>query len=322
MTRIRSNSVVWGASLLSALLIGICAAPSSYGVVLLDDSYEDELFLGTSESPNLPDETVFWVGRPGDAVEGNGAGAARYFMNASSQKGWWNFAPANQFSPLGNGDSLTVTIDFIPRGAINFDDTSRSWRFGVFHDPTDRVVEEHANDDGGGDGDPFTDAEGYGVQMAFMSDPNNTRTVFDAGKRTDLANTSLLGSSGAYIKNSGGDPIAYVGNIEYSFEQVITRVSNSLTTYTTSIYDAAGGSTGGGTLLSTHTVNDDGAELGTDPAYSRFSFVGFRNSTNTESAAAYDFTRIVVEGPALVPEPATLLLGALCAPFALLRRRR
>lgn len=311
---------MWGASLLSALLFVACAAPLSHAVVLLDDSYEDGLFLydpNVGEVPNLPDETIFWAGRPNEAEEGN-PGFARYFMNAGSQKGWWNFAPANQFSYLRNGDSLTVRIDYIPRVILNFDDTSRNWRFGVFHDPTNRIVEEHTNSDSGGTGDPYEDAEGYGVQMAFMSDPNNTRTYFDSGKRIPNSNTGLLNSSGSYIKSSGGDPIVYVNDNEYTFEQIVTRVSDTLTTYTTSIYDK----TGGDVLLSTRTVNDDGTDLGTDPANRKFSFIGFRNSTAAESATAFDFTRVYVEGPGAVPEPTTLLLGVVFAPFALLRRRR
>ncbi|MDC0935351.1 PEP-CTERM sorting domain-containing protein [Pirellulales bacterium] len=160
--------------------------------------------------------------------------------------------------------------------------------------------------------------EATACRWQFMGDPTHTRSLFDSGKQTDLGNSSLLGSSGAYTKSSGGDPIVYALNNEYTFVQEITRVSNALTTYTTSVFDKPGG----GTLLATRTVNDDGVDLGADPAYHRFSFVGFRNSTAEESAGVFDFTNFTVTGPAAIPEPSTLLLGTLMASLAACRRRR
>lgn len=301
-----------------SVLLTVCFTSVGYGVTLLDDSFEDGLFKDGSDTDNLPDETIFYLGRPDDALEGIG-GVARYAMAAgTSQKGHFYFAEGNQYSQLENGDTLSVSVSFIPRVAMNFDDTSRVFRWGVFYDPTGPSVREDTNDDGGGAGDPWTDAEGYGVQMAVMDDPNNTRTPFDAGKRTALTNSSLLGSSGAYTKNSGGTPIDYNLNNEYRFLQEITRVSDLLTTYTTSIFDV----TGGNVLLSSHTVNDDGAELGTDPAYSRFNFVALRNSTSEESADIFDFTNFTVTGPAAIPEPTTLMLGMAMASMSLVTRRR
>jgi hypothetical protein len=307
-----------------ALLVGVCAAPSSYGVVLLDDSYEDELFLhdpNGGEVPNLPDETIFWVGRTADGIEGNGAGAARILMNASSQKAWINFAPGNKASHLGVGDTLTARIDYIPRGA-SATTTSRNWRWGLYYDPTDPVVETHNNNVVGGPGAlaPYTDVVGYSTFINMTgadADPNVVTTVQQTGKRTSQTTSSLLGSGGAHTLISGGSEFSHVGNNEYTLEMIVNRVSLSLVTFTTSIYDK----TGGDVLLSTQTVNDDGSTF-TGARNANFSFIGFRDSGTATSFAAFDFTRIYVEGPALVPEPTTLLLGALMAPLALLRRRR
>jgi hypothetical protein len=318
MMRLRSNLYRQIPTALAALALVGALPQLSHSATLLDDSFEDGLFLDGSDTTNLPDETLFYVGRPDDALEGI-PGVARYAMEpGGSQKGHFYFTNPGKYVQLDDGDTLTVSISFFPRGAINLDDTSRNFRWGVFHDPTDPQVLANTNDDGGGTGDPWTDAQGYGVQMAFMSDPTNTRTPFDAGKRTDLGNSSLLGSSGAYTKTSGGDPIVYALNNEYTFVQEITRVSSALTTYTTSIFDK----TAGGTLLSSLTVNDNGSDLGTDPAYNRFSFVGFRNSTAEESAAVFDFTNFTVTGPGEIPEPTTLLLGSVLASLTLIGRRR
>lgn len=271
---------------------------TAQGVVLLDDDFAD----GTiADETDLPNETEVFVGTPEDVTEG--VNSFRYDMASdSSRKAHFYFAEPGQVARLGVGDTLSASLSFIPRDTINFDDTSRSFRFGVFHDPTDAFVQMNTNDDGGGSGDPWSDAEGYGVQVAMLSDPDNTRSVFDLGKRTDLLNTSLLGSSGAYTKTSGGDPAVYALDTEYTLTMDITKVSATETTVTTTLSDAGG-------VLSSYTVSDNGTDLGTAASYDRFSFVGIRISNEEETADLLEFTRFRVEGPALIPEPSSAVLA-------------
>lgn len=300
------------AAFLPALAAVLLTCTSSQAVTLLDDNFTD----GSRLETNLPTESEFFFGT--DSALTQLPGIMRYQTPSSSSKAHIYFAEGNQRSRLGNGDTLSVSITLTPRVGMNFDDTSRSFRFGVFRDPTDPKVLEDTNDDGGGNslGDPWTDAEGYGVQIAMLDDPANTRAPFDLGKRTNLTNTSLLGSSGAYTKNSGGAPVDMNVNTQYTYTMDITRVSDTQTDVTMSISDAGG-------VLSTHTVTDNGTDLGTTAAYREFDFIHIRWSNEFETATVFDIERILVTGPALIPEPATALLGMLgMVSLTMVRRRK
>lgn len=298
------------AALLAALGGCLLATATASAEVLLDDSFADDSRLET----DLPNESQVFLSHPdASAMVSN---MLRYQIQSSSTKAHVYFAPNSQFSRLGVGDTLTASFSVIPRVSINLDDTSRSFRFGVFHDPTDPHVLEDTNDDGGGDGDPWSDAEGYGVQLAFMSDPANTREVFDLGKRTDLDNSSLLGSSGAYDKSSGGDPAVMSLDTEYTYTMEITKNSETETEITTTLEETGVGE------LSSYTVFDNGTDLGSDAPYDDFSFIGFRWSNDFEAASVFDFTNISVEGPAVIPEPTTGMLGLISTMLLGMYRRR
>lgn len=293
-----------------ALLTCLVSAAPSLAATLLDDDFSD----GSRSETNLPDESHLFHSRPDNLLEM--AGTIRYTTHTSSSKAHTYFAPPLRgFSRLGVGDSLSASLTLIPQVSMNFNDTSRSFRFGLFHDATDDQVLMDTNDDGGGPGDPWTDAEGYGVQIAMLSDPTNTRAPFDLGKRTGLTNSSLLGSSGAYTKMSGGDPVVMSVGTEYTYTLEIAKISAGQTDITASLSDAGG-------LLSTHTVSDNGTDLGAEAPYDKFSFLGIRWSNEFETATVFDIKRIVITGPDAVPEPGTLaLLGVGSLAFVLRRKR-
>jgi hypothetical protein len=211
------------------------------------------------------------------------------------------------------GQQLVTTIEFIPRGAL-YDNSSRSFRVGLFHDPTDAQVMSDTNDDGGGTGDPWTDSTGYGVQIA-LSTGATASTSANVGKRTDQANNSLMGSSGAWTFDSGGADIVNTLDTLYTITLELDRTAVDVMNFTFTISDAGG-------VISTHSITDDpngSGAFGTDPIATQFDHLFFRFSKASETADALEFTRFKVE---LVPEPSTfalLGLGGLALAFA--RRR-
>lgn len=305
------------ALLSAALAIALLMNSSSYAVTLLDEDFSDDDRTNT----NLPDEAAFYVGAP-DNVSFPSSGGLRYDITGSSTKAHTYFAEGADVSRLSVGDTLSVAVSIIPRVSIQDTSTSRSFRWGVFHDPTDPKQTLDTNDDGGGGDattapfDPWQDAEGYGVQILTTSDGATTSAPFDLGKRIG-GSTSLIGSSGAYEKASGGAPVAMSANTEYTYTMSITKDSLTQTTVSISIADATG-------VLSSHTVVD-GVDLTTGSTYDDFDFIHFRWSNEDQTSPVVDITRILVEGPALtaVPEPSTMLMSLLATvSLGAVRRRK
>jgi hypothetical protein len=303
------------AALLLALGVSFLSSSTSRAALLLDDSFADASLSET----NLPTESEFFVSHPSAVTML--PNTLRYDIQSGSTRAHVYFATDGKYSELGVGDTLSASITFIPRVSMNFDDDSRSFRFGLFFDPTDPKILNNTNDDGGGGSattapfDPWQDAQGYGVNIAMLSDPSNTVAPFSTGKRVNN-NTSLLGSGGAYVfASSGGAPATLGANLEYTYTMDIAKISATQTDITLSLSQTGVG------LLSSQTVSDDGTTFGAGLPFDRFDFLHIRWSNDTETADIFDIKRILVTGPDLVPEPASLVL--LCtAALPLLGRRR
>ena len=83
---------------------------------------------------------------------------------AGSSKMWTYFAPNGDPVTLAVGDQLIATVEFTPRGAM-YSTSSKTFRFGIFYDPTDEQLLEDANsDDGKG---RWYDSRGYAVQLTL-----------------------------------------------------------------------------------------------------------------------------------------------------------
>jgi hypothetical protein len=213
------------------------------------------------------------------------------------------------------GDQLIATIEFTPRTTL-YDNSSRSLRFGLFNDPTDPQVAADLNSDGGGSGSPWTDATGYGVQIA-LSLGTTASTAANVGKRTDQANSSLMGSSGAWTFTNSGDPIINVLDSMYTATMSLNRLAVNQMQVTFAISDAGG-------VISTHTIFDDPSgtgEFGTGPIATDFDQLFLRFSNNTQTADVLDFSRLSIDYIA-IPEPTTLGLLGLGGLAIYLRRRR
>ena len=278
--------------------------------VLLNDTWAD----GSRAETSLPTESAVWAGTPASLTVT--PGSLLYAQSASSEKLWTYFAPDGSPVSLGVGDQLIANIDFTPRVAL-YDNSSRSFRVGLFNDPTDPQVASDVNSDGGGSGSPWTDSTGYGVQIALSTGATSSANA-NVGKRTDQSNGSLMGSGGAWTFSSGGDPIVNTLDTQYTIRLALDRIAADQMQFTFTMLD-------GTTVISTYSIIDDPngtGDFGTDPIATDFDQLFFRFSNNTSTADALDFSRFqVLYVP--VPEPSTIALAGmgLLGVFAACRRR-
>jgi hypothetical protein len=263
------------------LLIATSVLPSIVSAdVLLDDKFAD----GSRAESNRPAEAAVWAGRKGDVAVTKGSLSTK--MAEASQKIWTYFTDAEPVT-LGVGQTLTATISFIPRQTLA-ESTSRSFRIGLFHDATSPRVEQDVNNDSGGLGAPWKDAQGYAVQVLVTGGEYAGSSPFDLGKRTAEASNSLLGTSGDYIKMSGGTPVALKLDTEYRFVFKIAKVSDTQVDLTTSLFQ-------GDEELSSFTLSDDGSTLGSAPINDKFDQLYMRIADNVTTADQIDFTNFNVE---------------------------
>ena len=270
-------------SLAATLVVGACislGSGPSRADVLLDDSFAD----GSRGESKRPVEAPVWIGREADVTVA--AGALSTKMGESSQKIWTYFSESEPVT-LAVGQKLAATISFIPRKVLA-EATSRSLRIGLFHDATSPRVEDDVNNDGGGPGAPWTDAQGYAVQVLITGGEYSSTKPFDLGKRTNLASGSLLGTSGDYTKMSGGDPVALELDKEYRVTLEITKASDKQIDLTSSLYQ-------GDEQLSTFSLSDDGSWLGAEPICDKFDQLFIRIADNLTTADQIDFTNFKVE---------------------------
>ena len=294
-----------------------CLASNQAEETLLDESFAD----GNREAP----EADVYVGSPDD-VSVSAANGLTYAQSTSSRKLHAYFTDSGEFASLTTdpeSDKLTLSVDFVPLGTVaNLpeENGSRSFRFGLFRDPDGGRVAMDTNDGGGGDGDPWTNAQGYGVQMLMHTDPAGS--LFRIGKRVN-ENSNIQGSSGAFdFPSSGGDMVSFVANTLYTFQLELMKMDASNTQVTASLLDESGA------LLSTHNILDDGS-LGGDIAdsvapYDLFNFFHGRFSNAEETSSALQFRNFTVVGHAVrIPEPGSSALAALAlVPLALWHRKR
>jgi hypothetical protein len=265
------------------LLVAVACMSSVASVradILLDDKWSD----GSRAESKRPDEAAVWVGRHGDVTIA--AGALSTKMGESSQKIWTYFTDSEPVK-LAVGDKLTASVSLVPRKVLS-EGTSRSFRLGLFHDLTSPRVEDDVNNDGGGSGAPWTDAKGYAVQVLITSGEYSSTKPLDLGKRANLVSPSLLGTSGDYIKMSGGTPVALELDKEYRIVLSVEKKSDTEIELTSAIYR-------GDEELSSWSMTDDGSMLGAEPIVDQFDQLFIRIGDNATTADQIDFTNFKVE---------------------------
>jgi hypothetical protein len=262
------------------LALSFASTSVCWADVLLDDHFAD----GSRAESKRPAEAAVWAGRDGDVSAA--AGTLSTKMGESSQKIWTYFTDSEPVK-LAVGDKLTASVSLVPRKVLS-EGTSRSFRLGLFHDATSPRVEEDVNNDGGGSGAPWTDAKGYAVQVLITGGEYSSTKPFDLGKRANLASPSLLGTSGDYIKMSGGTPVALELDKEYRIVLAVEKKSETEVELTSSIYS-------GDEELSIWSMTDDGSMLGAEPINDQFDQLFIRIGDNTTTADQIDFTNFKVE---------------------------
>jgi hypothetical protein len=263
-----------------AILLSLAAATVAPAQLLLNENWAD----GSRSENKLPDEAAVRVGRVADVTVKDGALSVT--LSPASQKLWTYFSEKDPVT-LKVGQSLKASVSFIPRGALS-ESTSRSLRIGLFHDSTNPRVEKDLNSDAGGPDAPWTDAKGYAVQVLVAGGEYGSAKPFDLGKRLNLESQTLLGTSGDYVKVSGGQPVALELDKEYTVTLAVQRVSDSQVDITATYLQ-------GDKELSTWTVSDDGSSLGSRPVYDTFDMLFIRISNRETTADKIDFTNFKVE---------------------------
>jgi hypothetical protein len=279
---VRSLGTTRMAPMLVAIMAGLAAVSWSAAAraeVLLDEAWAD----GSRAETKLPAEAAVWVGRDEDVTVSKGLLSTK--MGDMSQKMWVYFTPSEPVT-LAVGQTLTASLSFIPRGAL-YENASRGFRVGLFHDPTSPRIEKDTSDDGGGTGDPWSDATGYAVQFLLTSDEYTGTAPFDLGKRTELTNPSLLGTSSVFTKTSGGMRVNESPDKEYTLTLTVKKVSDTQVDATTTLSQ-------GSETLATATVHDNGVQLGGKPIADKFDMLYIRLSDSMTTADQIDFTRFKV----------------------------
>jgi hypothetical protein len=331
--RVYSGLRAWAASLAVALSCSVAPAAT----ILLNDTFAD----GNRTSTALPTDSPVYIGQSaGNGSNAVSVGSIDYIVATNSMRMWTYFTsdnsapdgnqPHNSVTTLGVGDQIKAQMSFtLPLGSTATS-TSKSFRMGLFWDPTDARVQADVNSDGGGGASPWQDALGYNVQIPLNSSSSGSNPL-QIGKRTAL-NTSLIGSTGAYtFAPTGGTAYAIAANTTYTLELLLNVVSASQLDVTATLRD-------GVTVLATHTATDLGATFGGNAVvgalpgnssiYNKFDQLMWRNSDNvaytTANGSPGDTVNLQINNHYVeltqIPEPAGLAVVALGA-LALKRRR-
>lgn len=313
--------------LMAALLVSFAVCTPSYATILLHDNWKDGDY--TDSDDGLPTESPDYVGRPDNfeahAVDTDG-GRLEQTVHTSSEKFWTHYATDGNEVQLQPGQTMRTTVLLKLRDQI-YDQSGTNYRFGLYNDPTDAQVHSNENDDGGGDGDPWTDSTGYQLILRISSGPNSTSDVFRIGKRA-YYNSSLGGSSSAYeYASSGGGFFAWELNKRYRIQFDLSLVSASEMQVTGRVFDE------NNVLLASQSLSDtgDGGDFDADEnsiillpgadsgPWTTFEHLFFRTSNNTGTADRIDYGLWDVR---IIPEPASLALLLLGGLGMLLWRRR
>ena len=270
-------------------------APPTYAEGGVDTDSDGDLessWFGTSDTINTS---------PGNLILGTSGGTG------SSQSWATYFGPESSPVTLANdGDQLRVTWAFNLSGAEATANGSQNMRLAVVDTPDTARLSTDTNPG---------DAAYTGYAVFLNMGPTLGRSNPMELKPRTAASGNLLSSGGNWgdVDADGGTNGAtgYAIDVDYTFELTITRVGDGLQVDT---------SMTGGSLNDTGSMS--ASYLDAAPTSYTFDTFTMRPSNSSTTAEFFNTTLFQVEGPAIIPEPASLALFGLSAIAMVLRRQR
>ncbi|MGD0057914.1 MAG: immunoglobulin domain-containing protein [Verrucomicrobiia bacterium] len=257
-----------------AAMVGL--ATPSHAVVILDDTWAD----GNRNNTSLPTNAA-WYASNGSAL--TTATNSMTLTIGSSAVLAVSYFTTNAASPvqLTIGDTLLTTITFTFNGvaAVN---SSEGFRLGVYEFGSNRVAADFSSNSSQGAG-----VQGYALFQNMGTAFNNT-TPMDIRARTNVSDSSLLGTSGDYTSLGTGPGntnnfSGFVNGTTYTLQYAFQRTASNAMAVTVSWLNA----TNGATLLT--SVTD------TNATNFNFDGIGFRPSEATQAASSTVFQEVKVE---------------------------
>lgn len=208
------------ATLLASLLISSLSLSAQWAT-LVNDSWSN----ANRSVQNLPHSSA-WFGTSSDLLEAE-SGAMVGGVGESSRM-WMTYFTNAQPQMLNNGESLRISVRFIPYG-VNTGNSNRGLRIGLFNSVNGTRINEDGFSSGGANGNNVT---GYLLNMNFantwgMDNPLELR------RRTQLGNANLMGGLAAFEDllaaaggTSGGQ--GFISGQTYDLVILVTRNQSSL----------------------------------------------------------------------------------------------
>jgi len=248
----------------------------SRAVVILDDTWAD----GTRNNTSLPTNAAWYTSSSGALTATTGS--MTLIMGSSAILGVSYFT-TNTAIPvqLTVGDTLLTTISFTFTGVASAN-SSQGFRMGVYDFGTNRVSADFS-----GNGTQGAGVRGYALFQNMGPTFNNT-TPMDIFVRSNVADSSLLGTTGDYTSlgtgpgntnNFGGFANSTPYTLQYSFQ----RTASNAMAITVSWLNG----TNGATLLTSVTDNN--------ATNFNFDGIGIRPQEASEAATDIIFTEVRVE---------------------------
>ncbi|MGA2605718.1 MAG: immunoglobulin domain-containing protein, partial [Verrucomicrobiia bacterium] len=257
-----------------AAMVGL--AIPSHAVVILDDTWAD----GNRSNTSLPTNAA-WYASSGSALTAT-TGSMTLTLGSSAIL-VVSYFTTNAASPaqLTVGDTLLTTITFTFNG-VAAENTSEGFRLGIYEFGSNRVSADFS-----GNGTQGAGVQGYALFQNMGAAFNNT-TPMDIRVRSNVADSSLLGTSGDYTSlgtgpgttnNFGG----FANGTTYTLQYAFQRTASNVMAITVSWLDA----TNGATLLTSVTDNN--------ATNFNFDGIGIRPQEASEAATTTIFQEVKVE---------------------------